>query len=65
MHVNKNRGFVHCQKEFLNISFCVSDLAINVYLVNEILPKRKCQNIVQCPFNCPFGGYVANVIATF
>ena len=36
--------------EFLNFSFCIRKLAVAFYMINEIQPKTKLQNIVQCPF---------------
>ena len=39
MH-NRNWWFLCFKKEFLNFSFCISKLAINVYLTNEIQPQR-------------------------
>ena len=49
---NKNWWFLNFQKEFLNFSFCIRKLAVAFYMINEIQPKIKCQNIVQCPFKC-------------
>ena len=49
--LNKNWWFLNFQKEFLNFSFCIRKLAVAFYMVNEIQPKIKLQNIVQCPFN--------------
>ena len=48
---NKNWWFLNFQKEFLNFSFCIRKLAVAFYMINEIQPKIKFQNIVQCPFN--------------
>ena len=48
---NKNWWFLNFQKEFLNFSFCIHKLAVAFYMINEIQPKIKFQNIVQCPFN--------------
>ena len=48
---NKNWWFLNFQKEFLNFSFCIRKLAVVFYMINEIQPKIKFQNIVQCPFN--------------
>ena len=47
---NKNWWFLNFQKEFLNFSFCIRKLAVAFYMINEIQPKIKFQNIVQCPF---------------
>ena len=47
----KNLWFLNFQKEFLNFSFCICKLAVAFYMINEIQPKIKFQNIVQCPFN--------------
>ena len=47
---NKNWWFLNFQKEFLNFSFCIHKLAVAFYMINEIQPKIKFQNIVQCPF---------------
>ena len=47
---NKNWWFLNFQKEFLNFSFCIRKLAVALYIINEIQPKIKFQNIVQCPF---------------
>ena len=49
---NKNWWFLNFQKEFLNFSFCICNLAVAFYMINGIQPKIKFQNIVQCPFNC-------------
>ena len=46
---NKNWRFLNIQKEFLNFSFCNRKLAVAFYMINEIQPKIKFQNIVQCP----------------
>ena len=35
----------------MNFSFCIHKLAVAFYVINEIQPKIKFQNIVQCPFN--------------
>ena len=35
----------------MNFSFCIRKLAVVFYMINEIQPKIKFQNIVQCPFN--------------
>ena len=35
----------------MNFSFCICELAINVYLIYEIQQKRKSKNNVQCPLN--------------
>ena len=51
---NKNWWFLNFQKEFLNFSFCIRKLAVAFYMINEIQPKIKFQNIVQCPFNVMF-----------
>ena len=51
---NKNGWFLNFQKEFLNFSFCIRKLAVAFYMINEIQPKIKFQNIVQCPFNMIF-----------
>ena len=48
---NKNWWFLNFQKEFLIFSFCIRKLAVAFYMINEIQPKIKFQNIVQCPFN--------------
>ena len=48
---NKYWWFLNFQKEFLNFSFCIRKLAVAFYMINEIQPKIKFQNIVQCPFN--------------
>ena len=48
---NKKWWFLNFQKELLNFSFCIRKLAVAFYMINEILPKIKFQNIVQCPFN--------------
>ena len=45
--LNKNWWFLHFLKEFWNFSFGICELVINIYLINEILLKRKIQNIVQ------------------
>ena len=34
----------------MNFSFCIRELAVAFYMINEIQPKIKFQNIVQCPF---------------
>ena len=34
----------------MNFSFCIRKLAVAFYMINEIQPKIKFQNIVQCPF---------------
>ena len=47
---NKNWWFLNFQKEYLNFSFCIRKLAVAFYMINEIQPKMKFQNIVQCPF---------------
>ena len=47
---NKNWWFLNFQKEFLNFSFCICKLAVAFYMINEIQPEIKFQNIVQCPF---------------
>ena len=47
---NKNWWFLNFQKEFLIFSFCIRKLAVAFYMINEIQPKIKFQNIVQCPF---------------
>ena len=47
---NKNWWFLNFQKEFLNFSFCIRKLAVAFYMINEIQPKIKFQNIVQCHF---------------
>ena len=47
---NKNWWFLNFQKEFLNFSFCICKLAVAFYMINEIQPKIKFQNSVQCPF---------------
>ena len=47
---NKSWWFLNFQKEFLNFSFCIRKLAVAFYMINEIQPKIKFQNIVQCPF---------------
>ena len=38
----------------MNFSFCIRKLAVAFYMINEIQPKIKFQNIVQCPFKCLF-----------
>ena len=43
--------FFNFQKAFFNFSFCICKLAVAFYMINEIQPKIKFQNIVQCPFN--------------
>ena len=48
---NKNWWFLNFQKEFLNFSFCIRKLGVAFYMINEIQPKIKFQNIVQCPSN--------------
>ena len=48
---NKNWWFLNFQKEFLNFSLWICKLAVAFYMINEIQPKIKFQNIVQCPFN--------------
>ena len=35
----------------MNFSFCIRKLAVAFYIINEIQPKIKFQNIVQCPSN--------------
>ena len=34
----------------MNFSFCIRKLAVAFYMINEIQPNIKFQNIVQCPF---------------
>ena len=34
----------------MNFSFCIRKLAVAFYMINEIQPKIKFQNTVQCPF---------------
>ena len=34
----------------MNFSFFIRKLAVAFYMINEIQPKIKFQNIVQCPF---------------
>ena len=34
----------------MNFSFCIRKFAVAFYMINEIQPKIKFQNIVQCPF---------------
>ena len=63
---NKNWWFLNFHEEFLNFSFYIRKLAVAFYMINEIQPKIKFQNIVQCPFKwpryfysrwCPRGGF--------
>ena len=51
---NKTWWFLHFQNKFLNFSFCMCKLAVAFYMIDGIWPKRKFQNIVQCPFKKPF-----------
>ena len=58
---NKNWWFLNFQKEFLNFSFCIRKLAVAFYMINEIQPKIKFQNIVQCPFNIIYFFHICNI----
>ena len=47
----------------MNLSFCLSKLAVAFYMIDEIQPHRKIQNIVQCTFNvCKQNVYI-NIIS--
>ena len=46
---NKKWWFLNFQKEFLNFSFCRCKLAVVFYMINEIQPKIKFQNIANAP----------------
>ena len=48
--VLKPAGYAVCDGN-MSSSFCICKLAVAFYMINEIQPKIKFQNIVQCPFN--------------
>ena len=47
----------------MNFSFCIRKLAVAFHMINEIQPKIKFQNIVQCPFK--FFTYCIMTIPSF